>query len=298
MTLLVGEDRARGSTLAKCWLMWCCWRRCLSVGGRRREGSWAASWAGASCALHLLPRKSLPVLVRPTQHPAALTGHGRVACESLTDTERYAGAIPPPSSLGRTDGSVTLVEGQTFCVSDRTGDVRPNQPHGLFVLDTRVLSRWELLIDGHPLESLTVDVPEPFTALFVGRALPPAGQVDSDVIAFPGTTRSARASGSGSRSPTTAPTAVDVEIELRCDVDFADLFEVKERRVVERIGRRHETTAHGLVFAFRDGSVDKTVELRTHDRAHSGRPHAALDDQARSAQDLDGVRGVHRHARR
>ena len=184
MTLLMGEDRARGSTLAKCWLMWCCWRRCLSVGGRRREGSWAASWAGASCAFHLLARKSLPVLVRPMQHPAALTGHGRVACESLTDTERYAGTIPPPSSLGRTDGSVTLVEGQTFCVSDRTGDVCPNQPHGLFVLDTRVLSRWELLIDGHPLESLTVDVPEPFTALFVGRALPPAGQVDSDVIAF------------------------------------------------------------------------------------------------------------------
>ena len=60
--------------------------------------------------------------------------------------------------------------------------------------------------------------------------------------------------------------AVDVEIELRCDVDFADLFEVKERRVVERIGRRRETTAHGLVFAFRDGSVDKTVELRTHAR--------------------------------
>jgi hypothetical protein len=109
-----------------------------------------------------------------------------------------------------------------------------------------VLSRWELLIDGHPLESLTVDVPEPFTALFVGRALPPAGQVDSDVIAFRD-----RAIGQGLRERIAVTnygtSAVDVEIELRCDVDFADLFEVKERRVVERIERRHETTAHAGV---------------------------------------------------
>jgi glycogen debranching enzyme len=207
-------------------------------------------------------------------HPAASADRGRVAWNSLTDIDRYAGTIPPPSSLGRTDGSVTLVEGQTFCLSDRTGDVCPSQPHGLFVLDTRVLSRWELLIDGHPLEPLTVDVPEPFTALFVGRALPSAGQVDSDVIAFRD-----RAIGQGLRERIAVTnygtSAVDVEIELRCDVDFADLFEVKERRVVERVGRRHEPTAHGLLFAYRDANVDKTVELRTHDAP------AVIDDTLR-----------------
>ena len=156
------------------------------------------------------------------------------------------------------------MEGQTFCLSSRTGDIGSHPSHGLFVLDTRVLSGWELLINGHPLEPLTVDVPEPFTALFVGRAHPPAGRADSDVVAFRD-----RAIGQGLRERITLTNygthAVDVTVELRCDVDFADLFEVKESRVVARSTGRLEPTPHGLRFAIRDGKIDKAVELRTHD---------------------------------
>ena len=67
---------------------------------------------------------------------------------------------------------VTLIEGSTFCVSEPGGDIRPDRPQGLFVRDTRVLSRWELTIDGLPAQPLTVQSAEPYSAAFIGR-MPP-----------------------------------------------------------------------------------------------------------------------------
>ncbi len=59
------------------------------------------------------------------------------------DTWTYTG---PATSLAHSDSSVTPVEGQTFCLPSGVGDFRANAPHGLFVLDTRVLSRWGLRV--------------------------------------------------------------------------------------------------------------------------------------------------------
>ena len=68
----------------------------------------------------------------------------------------YAGTVPV-ASFASSEGSVTLVEGQTFALSGRSGDMRADLPNGLFVLDTRVLSRWELHVNGHHLEPLLDD---------------------------------------------------------------------------------------------------------------------------------------------
>jgi hypothetical protein len=43
-------------------------------------------------------------------------------------------------------GTVTPVEGSTFCISEPGGDIARGQPHGLFVRDTRVQSGWALRI--------------------------------------------------------------------------------------------------------------------------------------------------------
>ena len=56
---------------------------------------------------------------------------------NLDDPSPFAGTTPV-ASLAHSDGVVTLVEGQTFCLSGRTGDMSTCFPHGLFVLDTRV----------------------------------------------------------------------------------------------------------------------------------------------------------------
>ena len=68
-----------------------------------------------------------------------------------------------PARIRAGSDTVTLVEGATFCLSDRHGDVVPGGSHGLFVRDARVLSRSELRIDGQIAESLSVESSEAFS---------------------------------------------------------------------------------------------------------------------------------------
>jgi glycogen debranching enzyme len=123
-----------------------------------------------------------------------------------------------------------LVEGQTFCLSGRTGDVLGDLPHGLFVLDRRVLSMWELWLNGHPLEPLAVDQEDPFTATFVGRSRPIDGHADAHLVVH-----RRRRIGNGLREEVEIDNhglhAASVDLRLRCWTDFADVFEVKESRV-------------------------------------------------------------------
>lgn len=137
--------------------------------------------------------------------------------------------VAPVASVSTPGGDVTMVEGQTFSISDRGGDMWSSRPHGLFVLDTRVLSDLELRVNGHRLESVAVASPEPFGATFVGRPPPAAGQADADVVVF-----RRRFVGRGMRERIAVTNygrePVELAIELTYGTDFADLFEVKEGR--------------------------------------------------------------------
>jgi glycogen debranching enzyme len=55
--------------------------------------------------------------------------------------------------------TVSILEGDTFVVSDRRGDVIPSasEPHGLFLQDTRFLSCWRLTVDGSRPKLLSTD---------------------------------------------------------------------------------------------------------------------------------------------
>ncbi|MFI6870238.1 glycogen debranching N-terminal domain-containing protein [Nocardia sp. NPDC050406] len=134
-----------------------------------------------------------------------------------------------PSSLGGHGGPVTLVEGSTFCLSDRLGDIEHGTPYGLFYRDARVLSRWELRLDGQRPEPLSVLSPEAFTARFVLRRPPRPGVADSTVLIVRD-----RLVADGLRETITVEnmgretTAVD--LRLYVDADFVDLFAVKEGR--------------------------------------------------------------------
>nr|WP_236057609.1 glycogen debranching N-terminal domain-containing protein [Mycobacterium sp. SM1] len=124
---------------------------------------------------------------------------------------------------------VTLVEGPTFCLSNAHGDIVPGAAHGLFFRNTRVLSRWELLLDGHTPEALSVQTPEPFTGQFILRKAPRAGLRDTSLLLV----RERFVSG-GMRETLTLEnlgheTAV-VHLDIHADADFADLFTVKEGR--------------------------------------------------------------------
>ena len=54
-------------------------------------------------------------------------------------------------------GSVTLVEGSSFCISSANGDIHAEYPHGVFYEDTRILSGWHLTVNGAPLEPLAAN---------------------------------------------------------------------------------------------------------------------------------------------
>ena len=69
-------------------------------------------------------------------------------------------------------GTLTLVEGTSFCISLPSGDIGPDHPHGLFFQDTRILSRWNLTVNGQLLEPLAAETKEPYRALFARPCCP------------------------------------------------------------------------------------------------------------------------------
>src|SRR5687768_13331027 len=123
-------------------------------------------------------------------------------------------------------GTVTLVEGSSFCISSANGDIHPEYPHGVFFEDTRILSRWNLTVDGEPLEPLAAKTKEPYRALFVCRVPRSDGYADSPLIV-----ERLREVGAGILEQITVrnygPAPAECVVSFKVEVDFADLFEVK-----------------------------------------------------------------------
>ena len=139
------------------------------------------------------------------------------------------GAWTPDSEPTSTDGSVTLVEGSSFCLCSRTGDLRAAEPLGVYFQDTRILSRWDLTVDGQQPAPLACLVPDPYRATFLGR-LRRSGLTDTNLLV-----ERERRIGDGIREDLTIqnPGAepVSCTVVLAVEADFADLFEVKAGRV-------------------------------------------------------------------
>jgi glycogen debranching enzyme len=130
-------------------------------------------------------------------------------------------------------GTVTLVEGSSFCISSANGDIHPDLPHGVFHRDTRLLSRWILTVNGLTIEPLAAEPKEPYRALFAGRVPRSDGYADSPLIV-----ERLREVGAGILEQITirnySGVPAECEVALAVGSDFADLFEVKEARVQRR----------------------------------------------------------------
>ena len=174
-------------------------------------------------------------------------------------TEPWASGGPSVSG-GLAGGHVTLVEGSTFCLSEPGGDIQPGHAQGLFVRDTRVLSRWELLVDGSSPEPLTVQQAEPYAAAFLGQ-MPPTGLADSTLLVV-----RRRYVGDGMREDitlqNTALLPARCTVTLAADADFADLFEVKEGRVRLRAAASASAEDSTLRLASRGGQPQPGLLIR------------------------------------
>jgi glycogen debranching enzyme len=136
----------------------------------------------------------------------------------------------PAGTTGALTSLVTLLEGTTFCICEQSGDMRPGAAQGLFVRDTRLISRMELSINGHVPEPLAPQSREPFACTFLSRMPPAVGLADSTLLVA-----RRRVLNDGMQEEITLRnmSSEPVPVSLRVGVagDFADVFEVKEGRV-------------------------------------------------------------------
>jgi glycogen debranching enzyme len=125
-------------------------------------------------------------------------------------------------------------DGSTFVIGDRSGDVRAHEglEHGFFSEDTRFLARWMLNVAEAPLDLLGLDQSDHFAAQFF---LTPRVAVEDEA---PCSIMRRRVVDTVWLEEITvvnhlhAPSFVPVALEV--DTDLADLFEVKDRAIVER----------------------------------------------------------------
>jgi glycogen debranching enzyme len=124
---------------------------------------------------------------------------------------------------------VTILDGNTFVVSDSRGDIEASltDPTGLFSFDTRFLSRWVLTVDGERLNPLSVDDLQYFETRFF--LVPGTGTVYVDAKL---SVIRRRAVGDGFHEELTilnhGADPVDLAVRVDAGCDFADLFEVKD----------------------------------------------------------------------
>ncbi|MFF1253501.1 glycogen debranching N-terminal domain-containing protein [Pseudarthrobacter sp. NPDC058329] len=158
-------------------------------------------------------------------------------------------------------GTVTLVEGSSFCISAANGDISADLPHGVFHEDTRILSAWSMKVNGQPLEPLTAETKEAYRALFIGRVPRADGYADSPLVV-----ERLREVAAGVVEEVTirnySGAVVVCSISVGVDSDFADLFEVKEARVQRRWEVAHGADGDSLIISAAWQDVRKAVLVR------------------------------------
>ncbi len=198
-----------------------------------------------------------------------------------------------------TDGLVRVLEGNTFVVSDKRGDIEASaaDPTGLFSFDTRFLSRWVLTVNGQRLNSLSVDDLHYFEARFF--LVPGTGTVYVDAKL---SVIRVRAVGDGFHEELSILNHEDKPVELRVRIDassdFADLFEVKDalkkkgtyRNRIERgrlvLGYQRETYERAtLISATSPAEIDEgglTFQVRIE-------PHGRWTTELQVATDMGAL---------
>jgi len=170
-----------------------------------------------------------------------------------SETPRHRGLLP----------RFTLKHDDTFLLTDAIGDIQDSED-GMFTHDTRVLSRYELRIAGHPPSLLGAAVSQDnrvFTTHLTNRPLPALSEqsIPEGVIHLE-RTRFLRNACLYECIQLTNFSEVDtvVPVELRFQADFSDIFEVKgHSRPTRGELLAPELTAHAVILAYRglDGAI-------------------------------------------
>src|SRR5437763_8867547 len=156
--------------------------------------------------------------------------------------------------------SQSVLDGSTFVVGDRRGDVAAEggREHGFFSDDTRFVSHWVLTVGEEPLELLGLDQGAHFaTQFFLSPKVAPDEEVPWSVIRR-------RVIDHVWMEEVTITShlhvASMVQVTLAVDSDFADLFEVKDAT-----GRKRDVAfqvnGDSLTLSYRRGSFGRGVGI-------------------------------------
>lgn len=159
----------------------------------------------------------------------------------------------------RADGELVVLDGSTFFVSDRAGDVAGPGPGGFFHADTRHLSQWQLLVAGSAVRVLTSRTVDYYSARIVATL---AGAAFSE--SFPVSLRRDRIVADGVHEDVVVTNhSGDVQrfsIELRFGSDFADLFEVRDE-LVKRGRTWTEVDQNDVVLRYENETFKRATRL-------------------------------------
>ncbi|MEU4771383.1 glycogen debranching N-terminal domain-containing protein [Micromonospora sp. NPDC023644] len=163
---------------------------------------------------------------------------------------------------------VSILDGNTFLVSDNSGDIEPSLdfPTGLFSFDTRHLSTWLLTLDGERLHALSVDTAESFRTRFFLVPGEPTHYLDAKVSVI----RSRAIGGSFVEELTLlnhSGEEMEFVVHLDMAADFADLFEIKHVR--HKQGQASATVGDDeLRLAYRREGFHRETVISTSAPAH------------------------------
>jgi glycogen debranching enzyme len=198
---------------------------------------------------------------------------------------------------------VSILEGDTFVVSDRRGDIyiSPEEVTGLFDGDTRYLSQWVLTVNGESLNPLSTDDINYFASQFF--LVPGTGTVYVD---SPMSIVRQRAVGGGFHEDLKITNhkaePIDLEVRIDADADFADLFGVKDA-VSKRAGKLYKRVEdHRLIFGYqrekfvRETWITSSAPAKIDEKGFSFKVHLEPHGEWTTGLDvlaaIDGKEGV------
>jgi glycogen debranching enzyme len=176
--------------------------------------------------------------------------------------------------------TLSVLDGSTFVVSDRLGDVHADEgrEHGFFTADTRFISKWVLVVGPAPLQLLSLDQATHFDVRFF--LTPTVGLEDQapcsvvrrrlvdhvwieEIVVTNHLHETSR-----------------IRVALEIDADFADLFEVKDGVVAPRASTS-AADEHALTITYDRPGFHRSVIIA------SSEPAAVTRDAFAYTLDLD-----------
>jgi glycogen debranching enzyme len=158
------------------------------------------------------------------------------------------------------DRTLSVLDGSTFVVGDRLGDVRADEgrEHGFFSEDTRFISRWVLHVGETPLELLSLNQSAHFDAqFFLTPRVGPDEQAPCSIV------RHRLVDDIWMEEVTVTNHLHEtnrLRVALEVDGDFADLFEVKDELAVARaVTESHDDAS--LTLAYRREDFRRSVTI-------------------------------------